>query len=388
MCASACCLSAIIHFVPFRKLSKSIPDPNLRSKSIVTFQPCAVRIGDRHIAGLHAYELPVAFEIIVLRQDTCTNEFFLQGRNVVQQVFGSAAADVVDSVGRQRETIFSGLLLRGSLHNTDDTLDDVVNVGEVTLAVAVVEDLDGLPSLQLLRGGEVEHVRAACRTVNSEEAETGGRNIVELAVAVRQELVGLFSGRVEGDRVIDLVFYCEGHFFVAAVYGGAGGVDQVLDAFVSSCAVTVFVVLVCACIVIGVAAGFQNIVETDQVALDVDVRMIDRVADAGLRSQIDYDGWLVYCKHFVDKGLVGNTSFNKDVPDGRVNRIDHAKAVLLELRVVVIVHVVETDHGTACEFAAQAHNQICSDEAGGAGDQDGFAVQIDGSLAHCISSWV
>ena len=60
----------------------------------------------------------------------------------------------------------------------------------------------------------------------------------------------------------------------------------VLDAFVSPCAVTVFVVLVCACIVIGVAAGFQNIVETDQVALNVDIRMIDRIADAGLCGRL------------------------------------------------------------------------------------------------------
>ena len=157
-----------------------------------------------------------------------------------------------------------------------------------------------------------------------------------------------------------------------------------LDTFVSPCAVTVFVVLVCVCIVIGVAAGFQNIVETDQVALNVDVRMIDRVADAGLCGQINYDGRLVYCKDFVYKGLVGDTAFNKDVPDGRVDRVDHAKAVLLKLRVVVIIHVVEADHGAACELAAQSHNQVCTDEAGGASDQDCFAVQIDGSFAHCL----
>ena len=161
-----------------------------------------------------------------------------------------------------------------------------------------------------------------------------------------------------------------------------------LDAFISPCAVTVFVVLVWICFVVGVAAGFQDVVETDQVALNVDVRMINRVADAGLCGQINYDGRLVYCKYFVDKGLIGDTAFNKDVPDGRVDRVDHAKAVLLELRVVVIVHVVEADHGAASEFAAQAHNQVCADEAGRAGYQDRFAVQIDGSFAHCISSWV
>ena len=254
----------IIHLIPLRKSPESFPDPNLRSKAIITLQASAVRIGDRHIAGLHAYELPVAFEIVVLGQYTRANEFLLQSGDVVQQVFGCAAADVVDSVGRQREAVFSGLLLRGSLHNTNNSFDDVVDVGEVALAVAVVEDLNGLACLQFLRCGEVEHVRTACRAINSEEPETGGRNIVELAVAVCQELVGLFSGRVEGDRVIDLVFNCEGHFFVAAVYGRTGGVDQMLDS--------------CGSVVIGVAAGFEDVVETDQVALDVDVRVIDGVA--------------------------------------------------------------------------------------------------------------
>ena len=67
----------IIHLIPLRKPPESFPDPNLRSKAIIALQPCAVRIGDRHIAGLHAYELPVAFEIIVLRQDSRANEFFL-----------------------------------------------------------------------------------------------------------------------------------------------------------------------------------------------------------------------------------------------------------------------------------------------------------------------
>ena len=345
------CLSTIIHFIPLRKLPESFPDPDLRSEAIIALEACAVRIGDRHIAGLHANELPVAFEIIVLGQDACADKLLLKSGDVVQQVFGRAAADVINGVGRQRETVFADLLFGSTLHDTEYALDDVVDVGEVALAVAVVEDLDGLPSLQLLRGGEIEHVRAACRTVNSEEAQTCGWNIVELAVAVRQEFVGLFSGRVEGNRVIDLVFYCEGHFFVAAVYGGAGGVDQMLDAFIVACAGFVSRVLIRVNVVIGVTGGFQDVVETDQVALNVDVRMINRVADAGLRSQINYDRRLVYCKDFVYKGLVGDTSFNKDVPDGRVDGVNHAKAVLLELRVVVIIHVVEADHCTSCELA-------------------------------------
>ena len=300
MCASACCLSTIISFIPLRELPESFADPNLRSEAIIALKACAVRIGDRHIARLHAYELAVAFEIVILGQDTCANEFFLQGRNVVQQVFGSAAADVVDSVGRQRETVFAGLLLRCSLHDADDAFDNVVDIGEVALAVAVVENLDGLACLQFLCGGEVEHVRAACRAVNGKEAEPGGRNIVELAVAVCQELVGFFSGRVEGDRVVDFVFHCEGHFFVAAVDRGAGGVDKVLDA----CAV-----------IVGVAAGFEDVVETDQVALYVDVRVIDGVADAGLRRKVYDDVRLVGVESGVEQCFVSDAASDKDMPD-------------------------------------------------------------------------
>ena len=332
----------IVYLIPLRKLPKSFPDPNLGGKAVVAFEAGAVRIGGRYVAGLHADELPVAFEIKVLGQDACADEFLLESGDIVKQVLGCAAADVVDGVGRQREAVFAGPLLRRALHDAEDALDDVVDVGEVALHIAVVEDLNGLAGLQFLRGGEIEHVRAAGGTVNGEEPQACGRNIVELAVAVRQKLIGLFGGRVEGDRVVDLVFYCEGHLFVAAVHGGAGGIDEVLDAVVG---------------IIRVPAGLEDVVESDQVALDVDVRMVDGVADAGLRGEIDDDRGLVYLEYFVDEGLVGNASLDEDVPYGGVDRVDHVEPVFLELRVVVVVHVVEADHGSARELAAQAHDQ-------------------------------
>ena len=96
------CLSTIIHFIPLRKLPESFPDPDLRSEAIIALEACAVRIGNRHIARLHAYELPVAFEIIVFGQDACADKFLLQSGYVIQKVFRRAASDVVNSVGRQR----------------------------------------------------------------------------------------------------------------------------------------------------------------------------------------------------------------------------------------------------------------------------------------------
>ena len=104
----------------------------------------------------------------------------------------------------------------------------------------------------------------------------------------------------------------------------------------------------CRSVVIGVAAGFKNVVEPDQVALNVDVRVIDGVADACLRGKIDHDRGPVYCEYFVDKSFVCDAASDE--------RIDHAEAVFLEFRIIVIIHVVEADHSAACEFAAQAHD--------------------------------
>ena len=84
----------------------------------------------------------MTFEVVVFRQDTGADQLFLKGGDVVQKVFGCAAADVVDGVGRQREAVFAGLLFGCALHDAEDAFDDVVDVGEVALHVAVVEDLD------------------------------------------------------------------------------------------------------------------------------------------------------------------------------------------------------------------------------------------------------
>ena len=103
----------------------------------------------------------MTFKIIIFWQNAGTNQLFLQGGDIVEEVFRRSAADVVDCIGRQRETVFAGLLLGSTLHHAEYAFYDVVHVGEVALAVAVVEDLDGLACLQLLREGEVELIRAA-----------------------------------------------------------------------------------------------------------------------------------------------------------------------------------------------------------------------------------
>jgi hypothetical protein len=81
----------------------------------------------------------------------------------------------------------------------DDSVDafhDIVDVGEVSFHLAMVEDVDG-PIFQDGLGKQEEgHVRTSPGTVDGEEPETGAVQVIEAAVAVGHELVGFFSGSI------------------------------------------------------------------------------------------------------------------------------------------------------------------------------------------------
>ena len=126
----------------------------------------------------------MGLEVVVLREHAGADEFLLEDIDKVQQVFGLAAADVVDSIRRDGKPVLAVLLFRGFAHDADDAFHDVIDIGEIASAVAVVVDLDGLAFQQLVREPEIGHVRAARRAVDGEEAEARGRDIVKLGIAV------------------------------------------------------------------------------------------------------------------------------------------------------------------------------------------------------------
>src|SRR3546814_7843456 len=80
--------------------------------------------------------------------------------------------------------------------------------------------------------------------------------------------VGLLGGRVHAHRVVDAVLDRERQLAVVAVDRARRGVDQVLDAVV--------------------AAGLEDVHEADDVGVDVGVRVLERVAYAGLGGEVDH----------------------------------------------------------------------------------------------------
>ena len=64
-------------------------------------------------------------------------------------------------------------------------------------------------------------------------------------------------------------------------------------------------------VVIRMTAGFQDIVETDHVGLDIGVRVCDGIADASLSTKVYYNCRLVLCENLIDHCFVSKVAFVK-----------------------------------------------------------------------------
>ena len=125
-----------------------------------------------------------------------------------------------------------------------------------------------------------------------------------------------------------------------------------------------------------VAAGLQNVIETGDVRFHICVRMVDGIADTGLGRQIhdkrrmpglkDTSDGVPVCQVSADENMTGRGVLGRFFNQG--------KAIFLQSRVIIIVHAVEADHGAAVKLFEQPEHQIGPDEAGRAGDKDGFPL--------------
>ena len=246
-------------------------------------------------------------------------------------------------------------------HDPHHALHDVVYVSEVPQTVAVVEYFYLLALDQPVREAEVGHVRPAAGAVHGEEPQARGRYVVELAVGVGQQLVALLGGSVEADGVVHLVVGGVRHFLVGAVDAGRGGVDQMLHAGASS--------------VVAVAAGLQDVVESDQVALDVRVGVCDAVPDPGLGCKVDHDGRAEVPEYAVHGIPVRNGLAEEGEPVPVFPQ--PVKTLVLEPDVVVVGDAVDADDAAVRAVVKQSFDEVRADEACGSGHHHRGAGQSD-----------
>ena len=86
----------------------------------------------------------MTFEIIIFREHPRTDQLLLQDIYKIQQIFRILVSNIIYSIRRNRQTVFPCFSFRSTLHDSLDTFYDIIYIGEISFAIAVVEDLNRL----------------------------------------------------------------------------------------------------------------------------------------------------------------------------------------------------------------------------------------------------
>lgn len=159
----------------------------------------------------------MGIKIIILGEHAGTHQLFLKDGHEVEEVFGGVVTDVIYLVRRDGQSVLAVLLLGGVLHDAHHSLHNVIDIGEVAFAVAIVENLDCLAFHQLVGEAKVSHVGTAGGAIDGKEAEAGRGDVVELTISMGHQLVALLRGGVEAHGVVHLVVCRIRHLLVAAI---------------------------------------------------------------------------------------------------------------------------------------------------------------------------
>ena len=122
-----------------------------------------------------------------------------------------------------------------------------------------------------------------------------------------------------------------------------------------------------------VAASFQDIVETDEVALDVGVRVRNRITHTGLRREIHHHRKMMLREKVVDNAFVGNACFHEGPV--AVQCLDFRQSAIFDVYIVIVCDRVYSDDFYVGEFIEKSLDQIAAYESGCTGHQNGFPVQ-------------
>ena len=129
----------------------------------------------------------------------------------------------------------------------------------------------------------------------------------------------------------------------------------------------------------GMPASFQNIIETNQVALNVCIRIGDGISYARLRCEVYNDRRLVIRKEAVDYSAVRQIALDKMIGTAAFGSgfFNFRKPPLLDAYIVIIVYVIQPDDSGLRLGLQQLQHQVRTDETGGTGHENCFSGKID-----------
>lgn len=136
-----------------------------------------------------------------------------------------------------------------------------------------------------------------------------------------------------------------------------------------------------------VAARLKNIIETDEVGFNIDIRVGDAVPDAGLCGKVDDDFRFVFRKELFHQRFIRNVSFYECPAAFRMLQrrfLDFGQAVFLDGNIVIVVQVVKPDKLYALDGMQQRSHEICPDKTGGTRHENGFVFQFNIRRQHFV----
>mmetsp|Transcript_7135 Transcript_7135/g.22036 ORF Transcript_7135/g.22036 Transcript_7135/m.22036 type:complete len:282 (+) Transcript_7135:51-896(+) len=196
--------SEVARLVPLHKLVQPVLEPRLGIVSELVARVADVGIRGEHVAGRHRHHGTVGLHAKLLFENF----------------------DKVEQALAPMVTQIKHLLVSPKRKCRDDTVNDVVDVREVTARLAVPVDLYRQTELDAARERKIGHVRAAPWAIHCEKAQSSDAQAVETMVNMRYRLIGLLGRRVERVWAVNTVGLGKGCLSIGTVHRGGGGVHK------------------------------------------------------------------------------------------------------------------------------------------------------------------
>ena len=317
----------------------------------------------------------MCFKIIIRRQNPCPDQLLLQDVHKLQQILRMAVSNVVNCIRWNRKPVLPHLFLRGSLHHTLHSLYNIIHICKITLTVSIIENLDCLIITKFIGKSKICHIRAAGRSIHSKETKSCRWNIIQLGIGMSHQLIRLLSCRIKRHRIIHFILCGIRHLLIRTINGRTRCIYQMLHTSLST--------------IIRMTTSLKDIIKTNQVRLNIHIRICNRIPDSRLRSQVHYHSRIILFKKRIYQFLICNRTFYKF--PGRIRMLCRQTLNLLQTvffdgNIVIIIHIVDTDNMYRLHFSQKFHHKIRTNKTSCTGYQNHLICQHYIFLSHILQT--
>ena len=126
--------------------------------------------------------------------------------------------------------------------------------------------------------------------------------------------------------------------------------------------------------IVRMAAGFQNVIEANQVCFHIGIRVRNGIADTRLRTEVHYDFRLILLKDRFDHSLVCQIAFYETEI---FKLFQFVQTGFFQAHIIVVVHVIQTHDLHTLHCGEQPPCKVGTNETRYTGDKNAFVFQIN-----------